>query len=211
MGKFTIEKKIQRKKRELKKLINKKSKEKRKIRKEKLIKLGTLFFILDLLDEPQENILGYLSEYKNLPENIKYTFSEIGENILKNKDKKSYNDIDIQDRRYLFYRMIRKSALLEKLKLHLEDPNIIIGYLSHYKKIPEDDKKIFFEKGVEIFSNGRKNDTIISDEEKLNLLKKSFVLKIDLTKFLRENYNLNVHEIRKNQYEDILKQLKNIL
>lgn len=207
MGKFTIEKKIQRKKRELKKLINKKSKEKRKIRKEKLIKLGTLFFILDLLDEPQENILGYLSEYKDLPENIKYTFSEIGENILKNK--KSYNDIDIQDRRYLFYRMIRKSALLEKLKLHLEDPNIIIGYLSHYKKTSEEDKKIFFEKGIEVFSNGRKNDTIISDEEKLNLLKKSFVLKIDLTKFLRENYSLNIHEIKKSQYEIILQKLNN--
>lgn len=207
MGKFTIEKKIQRKKRELKKLMSNKSKEKRKIRKEKLIKLGTLFFILDLLDEPQENILGYLSEYKNLPENIKYVFSEIGENILKNKDQKSYNDIDIQDRKYLFYRMIRKSSLLEKLKLHLEDPNIIIGYLSHYKKISEEDKKIFFEKGVKIFSDGRKNDTIISDEEKLNLLKKSFVLKIDLTKFLRENYNLNIHEIKKEQYEDILKNM----
>lgn len=207
MGKFTIEKKIQRKKRELKKLMSNKSKEKRKIRKEKLIKLGTLFFILDLLDEPQENILGYLSEYKNLPENIKYSFSEIGENILENKDQKSYNDIDIQDRKYLFYRMIRKSALLEKLKLHLEDPNIIIGYLSHYKKTSEEDKKIFFEKGVEIFSNGRKNDTIISDEEKLNLLKKSFILKIDLTKFLRENYNLNIHEIKKSQYENILKNM----
>jgi len=211
MGKFTIEKKIQRKKRELKKLINKKSKEKRKIRKEKLIKLGTLFFILDLLDERQENILGYLSEYKNLSENIKYTFSEIGENILKNKNKKSYNDIDIQDRRYLFYRMIRKSALLEKLKLHLEDPNIIIGYLSHYKKTSEEDKKIFFEKGIEVFSNGRKIDPIISDEEKLNILKKSFVLKIDLTKFLKENYNLNIHEIKKSQYEIILQKLKNSL
>ncbi|WP_302429359.1 hypothetical protein [Fusobacterium varium] len=208
MGKFTIEKKIQRKKRELKKLMSNKSKEKRKIRKEKLIKLGTLFFILDLLDEPQENILGYLSEYKNLPENIKYAFSEIGENILKNKDQKSYNDIDIQDRKYLFYRMIRKSALLEKLKLHLEDPNIIIGYLSHYKKVSEEDKKIFFEKGVKIFSDGRKNDIIISDEEKLNILRKSFVLKIDLTKFLKENYNLNIHEIKKSQYEKILENLK---
>lgn len=60
----------------------------RKERAYKLIKLGALFEICNLLETDHKNLLGYLSNYKNLSEAEKENFSIIGNDILLERKKK---------------------------------------------------------------------------------------------------------------------------
>lgn len=112
--------------------IYKENNEKRRERKKKLIKLGTLFFILDLLDEPQEIMLGFLKNYKDLSENEKEKYCEIGTEILATREQKKYPEA-ISEYKRMLHKMITKSSLLEKEKIHLENPNTILGFLNSYK------------------------------------------------------------------------------
>ena len=122
--------KILKKKREIRNLRKQQKREnnrKRKERKIKLIKLGTLFRILNLLDEKQEVMLGFLEKYLKLTITEKEKLRIVGDKILSENKLKSYDD-DLNDRKKMFYLMIRKAALLEKLNIHLEDPRIILGF-----------------------------------------------------------------------------------
>ena len=105
--------------------------------------------------------------------------------------------------------MIRKAALLEKLKIQMEDPKIILGYLSYFKFLSEIEKEELEKRGCKLFikDNNQNRESTISDEEKLKLLKLSILHNIDLTKILKEEYNCTIHSLKKFQLEKLLKNM----
>nr|WP_317280485.1 hypothetical protein [uncultured Fusobacterium sp.] len=205
--------KILKKKREIRNLRKQQKREnnrKRKERKIKLIKLGTLFRILNLLDEKQEVMLGFLEKYLKLTITEKEKLRVIGDKILSENKLKSYDD-DLNDRKKMFYLMIRKAALLEKLNIHLEDPRIILGFLNKYKDLTKDEKLKLEERGKELFTPSEKKTLGTTENEEATDKQKVEVLvylqnkKIDSTKFLKERYNTSIHGLKRIQAEEILK------
>ena len=82
MRKFEIDDELlkrQRKRQRLRKL----KKEQRKIRKNKLIKLGTLFLVAELLEESQDTMLGFLQDFQPKDE-----YLEEGEKFLKRSEER---------------------------------------------------------------------------------------------------------------------------
>ena len=206
MGKreiISLTKKIIKTKRQIKKLAIKKRQE----RKLHLIQLGTLFNIMDLLDESQEVILGFLEKYKEISYQEKQEYFLIGEKILSEREAKTY-DNDLDERKKMFFLMIRKAALLEKLKIHLEDSKIILGYLNTFSQLSSEEKKSLEERGKEIFINKPIKDTIISDEEKMKILKESIIKNINITKLLKDEFNTTIHNIKRSQLALIEEKMK---
>lgn len=204
--------KILKKKREIRNLRKKQKREnakKRKERKIKLIKLGTLFRILNLLDEKQEVMLGFLEIYLKLTVPEKEKLRVVGDKILSENKLKSYDD-DLNDRKKMFYLMIRKAALLEKLNIHLEDPRIILGFLNKYKDLTKEEKLKLEERGKELFTPSEKKTLGTTENEEATDKQKVEVLiylknkKIDSTKFLKERYNTSIHGLKRIQAEEIL-------
>lgn len=176
--------KKQKKRQRLRKL----KKEQRKIRKNKLIKLGTLFLVAELLEESQDTMLGFLKDFQPKDE-----YLEEGEKFLKNRESISYPEY-YDDKRKMFYKMIRKSALLEKLNIHNDNPNTILGYLLKYKGLEKEQLEKYNLAGKELFkvNLGKR----ASDEEKIELLRLCIKKGIDLNKLLREKYNgVSIHDI----------------
>ena len=205
-------KKILKKKKEIRNLRKQQKREnnrKRKERKIKLIKLGTLFCILNLLDEKQEIMLGFLERYLKLTVPEKEKLRVIGDKILSENKLKSYDD-DLNDRKKMFYLMIRKAALLEKLNIHLEDPRIILGFLNKYKDLTKEEKLKLEERGKELFAPSEKKTLGTTENEEATDKQKVEVLiylqnkKIDSTKFLKERYNTSIHGLKRIQAEEIL-------
>lgn len=206
-------KKILKKKREIRNLRKQQKREnnrKRKERKIKLIKLGTLFRILNLLDEKQEVMLGFLERYLKLTVPEKEKLRIVGDKILNENKLKRYDD-DLNDRKKMFYLMIRKAALLEKLNIHLEDPRIILGFINEYKDLTKEEKLKLEERGKELFAPSEKKTLGTTENEEATDKQKVEVLiylqnkKIDSTKFLKERYNTSIHGIKRFQAEEILK------
>lgn len=204
--------KILKKKREIRNLRKQQKREnnrKRKERKIKLIKLGTLFRILNLLDEKQEVMLGFLEKYLKLTITEKEKLRVIGDKILSENKLKSYDD-DLNDRKKMFYLMIRKAALLEKLNIHLEDPRIILGFINKYKDLTKDEKIKLEGRGKELFTPSEKKTLGTTENEEATDKQKVEVLiylqnkKIDSTKFLKERYNTSIHGLKRLQAEEIL-------
>ena len=205
-------KKILKKKREIRNLRKQQKREnnrKRKERKIKLIKLGTLFRILNLLDEKQEIMLGFLERYLKLTVPEKEKLRIVGDKILSENKLKSYDD-DLNDRKKMFYLMIRKAALLEKLNIHLEDPRIILGFINEYKDLTKEEKLKLEERGKELFAPSEKKTLGTTENEEATDKQKVEVLiylqnkKIDSTKFLKERYNTSIHGLKRLQAEEIL-------
>lgn len=198
MGTFKIDDELlkrQKKRQRLRKL----KKEQRKIRKNKLIKLGTLFLVTELLEESQDTMLGFLKDFQPKDE-----YLEEGEKFLKNRESISYPEY-YDDKRKLFYKMIRKSALLEKLNIHNDNPNTILGYLLKYKGLEKEQLEKYNLAGKNLFKvNPGKR---ASDEEKIELLRLCIKKGIDLNKLLREKYNgVSIHDIT----FEMVNRLKNI-
>ena len=204
--------KILKKKREIRNLRKQQKREnnrKRKERKIKLIKLGTLFRILNLLDEKQEVMLGFLERYLKLTILEKEKLRVVGDKILSENKLKNYDDLN--NRKKMFYLMIRKAALLEKLNIHLEDPRIILGFLNKYKDLTKEEKLKLEERGKELFTPSEKKTLGTTENEEATDKQKVEVLiylknkKIDSTKFLKERYNTSIHGLKRIQAEEILK------
>ena len=205
--------KILKKKREIRNLRKQQKREnnrKRKERKIKLIKLGTLFRILNLLDEKQEVMLGFLERYLKFTIPEKEKLRVVGDKILSENKLKNYDD-DLNNRKKMFYLMIRKAALLEKLNIHLEDPRIILGFLNKYKDLTKEEKLKLEERGKELFTPSEKKTLGTTENEEATDKQKVEVLiylqnkKIDSTKFLKERYNTSIHGLKRIQAEEILK------
>lgn len=206
---YNLDEKIAKKQKSLRALKKKYSLKKRQQRKIKLIKLGTLFSIADLLEESQEKMVAYLEKYLLLDDNKKKELVQIGSELLAEENESFYEKYSEFSRKKILFLMIRKAALLEKLKIQMEDPKIILGYLSHYKFLSRIEKEELKKKGYELFTkdNNKNRESIISDEEKLKLLKLSILHNIDLTKILKEEYNCTIHSLKKFQLEKLLKNM----
>ena len=206
---YNLDEKIAKKQKILRALKKKYSLKKRQQRKRKLIKLGTLFSIADLLEESQEKMVAYLEKYLLLDDSKKKEFFQVGSELLAKENESFYEKHPEFSRKKILFLMIRKAALLEKLKIQMEDPKIILGYLSHYKLLSEIEKKELEKRGYELFikDNNQNRENTISDEEKLKLLKLSILHNIDITKILKEEYNSTIHSLKKSQSEKLLRSL----
>lgn len=206
---YNLDEKITKKQKSLRALKKKYSLKKRQQRKIKLIKLGTLFSIADLLEESQEKMVAYLEKYLLLDDSKKKEFFQVGSELLAKENESFYEKHPEFSRKKILFLMIRKAALLDKLKIQMEDPKIILGYLSHYKFLSGIEKEELEKRGYELFTknNNQNIESIISDEEKLKLLKLSIQHNIDITKILKEEYNCTIHSLKKFQLEKILKNM----
>lgn len=206
---YNLDEKIAKKQKSLRALKKKYSLKKRQQRKIKLIKLGTLFSITDLLEESQEKMVAYLEKYLLLDDTKKKELLQIGSELLAEENESFYEKYSEFSRKKILFLMIRKAALLEKLKIQMEDPKIILGYLSYFKFLSEIEKEELEKRGYELFTknNNQNIESIISDEEKLKLLKLSIQHNINITKILKEEYNCTIHSLKKFQLEKILKNM----
>lgn len=206
---YNLDEKIYKKQKSLRALKKKYSLKKRQQRKIKLIKIGTLFSIADLLEESQEKMVAYLEKYLLLDDSKKKEFVQVGSELLAQENESFYEKYSEFSRKKILFLMIRKAALLEKLKIQMEDPKIILGYLSHYKLLSEIEKKELEKRGYELFikDNNQNRENTISDEEKLKLLKLSIQNNIDITRVLKEEYNCTIHSLKKSQSEKLLRSL----
>ena len=206
---YNFDEKIAKKQKILRALKKKYSLKKRQQRKIKLIKLGTLFSIVDLLEESQEKMVAYLEKYLLLDESKKKELLQIGSELLAEENESFYEKYSEFSRKKILFLMIRKAALLEKLKIQMEDPKIILGYLSYFKFLSEIEKEELEKRGYELFTknNNQNIESVISDEEKLKLLKLSIQHNINITKILKEEYNCTIHSLKKFQLEKILKNM----
>ena len=206
---YNLDEKITKKQKILRALKKKYSLKKRQQRKIKLIKVGTLFSITDLLEESQEKMVAYLEKYLLLDETKKKELLQIGSKLLAKENESFYEKYSEFSRKKILFLMIRKAALLEKLKIQMEDPKIILGYLSHYKFLSGIEKEELEKRGCELFTkdNNKNRESIISDEEKLKLLKLSIQYNIDITKILKEEYNCTIHSLKRSQLKNLLKNM----
>lgn len=209
---YNLDEKIAKKQKSLRALKKKYSLKKRQQRKIKLIKLGTLFSIADLLEESQEKMVAYLEKYLLLDESKKKELLQIGSELLAEENESFYEKYSEFSRKKILFLMIRKAALLEKLKIQMEDPKIILGYLSQFKFLSEIEKEELEKRGCKLFikSSNKNKEDIISDEEKLKLLKLSIQHNIDITRVLKEEYNCTIHSLKKSKLTIILVKLKNL-
>ena len=154
-------------------------------------------------------MLGFLEKYLKLTITEKEKLRVIGDKILSENKLKSYDD-DLNDRKKMFYLMIRKAALLEKLNIPLEDPRIILGFLDKYKDLTKEEKLKLEERGKELFTPSEKKTLGTTENEEATDKQKVEVLvylqnkKIDSTKFLKERYNTSIHGLKRLQAEEIL-------
>ena len=206
---YNLDEKIAKKQKSLRASKKKYSLKKRQQRKIKLIKVGTLFFIADLLEESQEKMVAYLEKYLLLDDSKKKEFFQVGSELLAKENESFYEKRPEFSRKKILFLMIRKAALLEKLKIQMEDPKVILGYLSHYKFLSGIEKKELEKRGYELFikDNNQNRESTISDEEKLKLLKLSIQNNIDITRVLKEEYNYTIHSLKKSQLEILLKNM----
>ena len=206
---YNLDEKIAKKQKSLRASKKKYSLKKRQQRKIKLIKVGTLFFIADLLEESQEKMVAYLEKYLLLDDSKKKEFFQVGSELLAKENESFYEKHPEFSRKKILFLMIRKAALLEKLKIQMEDPKVILGYLSHYKFLSGIEKKELEKRGYELFikDNNQNRESTISDEEKLKLLKLSIQNNIDITRVLKEEYNYTIHSLKKSQLEILLKNM----
>lgn len=89
-----LEKKIKRYQIEMRKNANREKNLKRKARVHKLIQKGALFEILNLLEENQETLLGYLSKFNSLNSEEKKNYFNIGKNIFEERKRKKEIDLE---------------------------------------------------------------------------------------------------------------------
>ena len=206
---YNLDEKIAKKQKSLRALKKQYSLKKRQQRKIKLIKVGTLFSIANLLEESQEKMVAYLEKYLLLDNNKKKELLQVGSELLAEENESFYEKYSKFSRKKILFFMIRKAALLEKLKIQMEDPKVILGYLSQFKFLSDIEKEKLEKRGCELFTknNNQNIENIISDEEKLRLLKLSIQHNIDITKILKEEYNCTIHSLKKFQSEKLLKNM----
>ena len=147
-------------------------------------------------------MLGYLVGYLKLSSDDKKELKIIGRNFLEQKTNISYKD-KYDNLKNLFFLMIRKSALLEKLKIHLENPEVILGFLTkfNWNKVDEYQKK-----GKELFDKKQYNK-IISDAQKLELIKLFLVKNIDSTSYIFDKFKKTIHSLTYMEYKKIVDDL----
>ena len=154
-------------------------------------------------------MVAYLEKYLLLDDSKKKELLQIGSELLAEENESFYEKYSEFSRKKILFLMIRKAALLEKLKIQMEDPKVILGYLSQFKFLSDIEKEKLEKRGCELFikNNNQNIESIISDEEKLKLLKLSVQHNIDITKILKEEYNCTIHSLKRSQLKNLLKNM----
>ncbi len=96
---YNLDEKIAKKQKILRALKKKYSLKKRQQRKIKLIKLGTLFSRVDLLEESQEKMVAYLEKYLLLDESKKKELLQIGSELLAEENESFYTLVKLREKR----------------------------------------------------------------------------------------------------------------
>lgn len=100
---YNLDEKIAKKQKSLRALKKKYSLKKRQQRKIKLIKLGTLFSIANLLEESQEKMVAYLEKYLLLDDSKKKEFFQVGSELLAEENESFMRNIlNFQEKEYFF-------------------------------------------------------------------------------------------------------------
>ena len=87
---YNLDEKIAKKQKSLRALKKQYSLKKRQQRKIKLIKVGTLFSIANLLEESQEKMVAYLEKYLLLDNNKKKELLQVGSELLAEENESFY-------------------------------------------------------------------------------------------------------------------------
>ena len=94
-------------------------------------------------------MVAYLEKYLLLDDSKKKELLQIGSELLAEENESFYEKHSEFSRKKILFLMIRKAALLEKLKIQMEDPKIILGYLSQFKFLSEIEKEKLEKRGCE--------------------------------------------------------------
>lgn len=190
---------------------------KRKKRAKKLIKLGTLFEIENLVKEDKNLLLGYLMEFQLISEIEKEKLKIHGnEQIEKSRLEKIESLEILEQKSYLekkkrLHELITVGALFEKVKIHKEDPRILLGYLIQLKNVSSEKRNKLKQLGKKEFEKIQKARTVPTKEEILDLFKHYMIKEKDLMQEIWEKYQTrNLNSLTFSQYEFLYNSIKSM-
>ena len=185
---------------------------KRKKRAKKLIKLGTLFEIESLVHEDKNLLLGYLMEFQLNDEIAKEKLKINGNRKIEETRLEKIESLEVlEGKRYLekkkrLHELITVGALFEKVKIHKEDPRILLGYLIQLKNVSSERKNELKQLGKTEFEKTQKARISPTKDEILVLFKLYLIKRKDLMQEIWEKYQTrNLNSLTFFQYEFLLK------
>lgn len=190
---------------------------KRKKRAKKLIKLGTLFEIENLVKEDKNLLLGYLMEFQLISEIEKDKLKIRGNRQIEESRLEKIESLEILEvRSYLekkkrLHELITVGALFEKVKIHKEDPRILLGYLIQLKHVSSEKRNNLKQLGKKEFEKTQKARTAPTKEEILDLFKLYMINSKDLMQEIWEKYQTrNLNSLTFSQYEILYNSIKSM-
>ncbi|MGL5582588.1 MAG: conjugal transfer protein TraD [Cetobacterium sp.] len=190
---------------------------KRKKRAKKLIKLGTLFEIENLVKEDKNLLLGYLIEFQLISEIEKEKLKIQGNRQIEESRLEKIESLEIlEGRSYLekkkrLHELITVGALFEKVKIHKEDPRILLGYLIQLKTISLEKRNRLKQLGKKEFEKTQKARTTPTKEEILDLFKLYMINSKDLMQEIWKKYQTrNLNSLTFSQYEFLYSSIKSM-
>lgn len=190
---------------------------KRKKRAKKLIKLGTLFEIENLVKEDKNLLLGYLMEFQLISEIEKNKLKIQGNRQIEESRLEKIESLEIlEGRSYLekkkrLHELITVGALFEKVKINKEDPRILLGYLIQLKTISSEKRNKLKQLGKKEFEKTQKARATPTKEEILDLFKLYMINSKDLMQEIWEKYQTrNLSSLTFSQYEFLYNHIKSM-
>lgn len=190
---------------------------KRKKRAKKLIKLGTLFEIENLVKEDKNLLLGYLMEFQLISKIEKDKLKIRGNRQIEESRLEKIESLEIlEGRSYLekkkrLHELITVGALFEKVKTHKEDPRILLGYLTQLKHVSAEKRNELRQLGKKEFEKTQKARIAPTKEEILDLFKLYMINSKDLMQEIWEKYQTrNLNSLTFSQYEILYSSIKSM-
>lgn len=194
-----------------------KSSLKRKKRAKKLIKLGTLFEIESLVHEDKNLLLGYLMEFQLNDEIAKEKLKINGNRKIEETRLEKIESLEVlEGKSYLekkkrLHELITVGALFEKVKIHKEDPRILLGYLIQLKNVSSEKRNELKQLGKKEFEKTQKARITPTKEEILDLFKLYMINSKDLMQEIWEKYQTrNLNSLTFSQYEVLYNSIKSM-
>lgn len=190
---------------------------KRKKRAKKLIKLGTLFEIENLVKEDKNLLLGYLMEFQLISEIEKDKLKIQGNRQIEESRLEKIESLEIlEGKSYLekkkrLHELITVGALFEKVKIHKEDPRILLGYLIQLKNVSAEKRNELKQLGKKEFEKTQKARIAPTKEEILDLFKLYMINSKDLMQEIWEKYQTrNLNSLTFSQYKILYSSIKSM-
>ena len=190
---------------------------KRKKRAKKLIKLGTLFEIESLVHEDKNLLLGYLMEFQLNDEIAKEKLKINGNRKIEETRLEKIESLEaLEGKCYLekkkrLYELITVGALFEKVKIHKENPRILLGYLIQLKNVSSEKRNELKQLGKIEFEKTQKSRISPTKDEILVLFKLYMINSKDLMQEIWEKYQTrNLNSLTFSQYEFLYSSIKSM-